>query len=54
MQYPDRRKETVGEAREHAANFVRFRNGPLFVKSSEWYLAAGFVLPFVVDSAAAT
>jgi len=34
--------------------FVRFRNGPLFVKSSNCYLAAGFVLPFVVDSAAAT
>ncbi len=35
-------------------HFVRFRNGPLFVKSSNCYLAAGFVLPFVVDSAAAT
>ncbi len=34
--------------------YVRFRNGPLFVKSSEWYLAAGLVLPFVVDRVAAT
>jgi hypothetical protein len=33
---------------------ICFRNGPLFVKSSEWYLAAGLVLPFVVDSVAAT
>ena len=33
---------------------VGFRNGPLFVKSSEWYLAAGFVLPYVVDQVAAT
>ena len=32
----------------------RFRNGPLFVKSSEWYLAAGFALPSVVDKVAAT
>ncbi len=36
------------------SGLVRFRNGPLFVKSSNCYLAAGFVLPFVVDSAAAT
>ncbi len=33
---------------------VRFRNGPLFVKSSKWHLAAGFLLPFVVDRVAAT
>jgi hypothetical protein len=31
-----------------------FRNGPFFVKSSAWYLAAGLVLPSVVDKAAAT
>ncbi len=33
---------------------VRFRNGPLFVKPSEWYLATGFVLPSVVDKVATT
>ena len=32
----------------------RFRNGPLFVKFSNLYLAAGFVLPYVVDEVAAT
>ena len=36
------------------APFVRFRNGPLFVKSSETYLTTGLVLPFVVDKVAAT
>ncbi len=35
-------------------SFVRFRNGPLFVKSSESYLTTGLVLPFVVDKVAAT
>ncbi len=34
--------------------YVRFRNGPLFVKSSKWSLATGFVLPYVVDKVAAT
>ncbi len=34
--------------------FVCFRNGPLFVKSSETYLTTGLVLPFVVDKVAAT
>ena len=33
---------------------ARFRNGPLFVKSSKWSLATGFVLPYVVDKVAAT
>ena len=33
---------------------VRFRNGPLFVKSSNSYLAAGLVLPYVVDKVVAT
>ncbi len=37
-----------------STNFVRFRNGPLFVKSSKRSLAAGFVLPYVVDKVAAT
>ncbi len=44
----------LDSAVRRTAIFVRFRNGPLFVKSSEWYLAAGLVLPFVVARVAAT
>ncbi len=37
-----------------ASKHVCFRYGPLFVKSSKRSLAAGFVLPYVVDKVAAT
>jgi hypothetical protein len=49
-----RLESALPPAADIPATDFRFRNGPFFVKSSAWYLAAGLVLPSVVGKAAAT